>query len=465
MALTFFNTMGRKLEEFVPLEEGHVRMYTCGPTVYNYPHIGNYRTFVFEDILRKYLKFKGFKVTQVMNLTDVDDRTIKGSQKEGIPLAKLTERYAKAFFEDLDALRIERAEHYPKATEFIYEMVRLVKKLIEKGYAYKSEGSVYFDITRFKEYGKLSGLVIGELKAGARVKVDEYKKEEAQDFALWKGWDAADGDVFWETEIGKGRPGWHIECSAMSMKLLGETFDIHAGGVDLIFPHHENEIAQSEAATGKQFVRFWLHSEHLKVGGEKMAKSLGNFYTLRELTAMRYAPIAVRYLLLSAHYRAQLNFTFEGLQQAASSVERLRSFTERVEGIATTNTHSIKLQELTDSMFRKFEEAMDTDLDTPVALAALFDYIRDANRILDAAKISEQNKQHILDALHRIDSVLSVMETSEEKIPTEIQELIKKRDQARAKKDWALADKIRNEISKKGFVMQDTPAGTRVKKK
>jgi cysteinyl-tRNA synthetase len=465
MALTFFNTMGRKLEEFVPLEEGHVRMYTCGPTVYNYPHIGNYRTFVFEDILRKYLKFKGFKVTQVMNLTDVDDRTIKGSQKEGIPLAKLTERYTKAFFEDLDALRIERAEHYPKATEFIYEMVRLVKKLIEKGYAYKSEGSVYFDITRFKEYGKLSGLVIGELKAGARVKVDEYKKEEAQDFALWKGWNAADGDVFWETEIGKGRPGWHIECSAMSMKLLGETFDIHAGGVDLIFPHHENEIAQSEAATGKQFVRFWLHSEHLKVGGEKMAKSLGNFYTLRELTAMRYAPIAVRYLLLSAHYRAQLNFTFEGLQQAASSVERLRSFTERVEGIATTNTHSIKLQELTDSMFRKFEEAMDADLDTPVALAALFDYVRDANRILDAAKISEQNKQHMLDALQRIDSVLSVMETSEEKIPTEIQELIKKRDQARAKKDWALADKIRNEISKKGFVIQDTPTGTRVKKK
>ncbi len=456
--------MGRKLEEFIPLEQGHVRMYTCGPTVYNYPHIGNYRTFVFGDILRRYLKFKGYKITQIMNLTDVDDKTIKGSQKEGIPLAKFTERYTKAFFEDLDALRIERAEHYPKATEFIYEMVRLVKKLIEKGYAYKSEGSIYFDITKFKEYGKLSGLVIEELKAGARVKVDEYKKEEARDFALWKGWDAVDGDVFWETEIGKGRPGWHIECSAMSMKLLGETFDIHAGGVDLIFPHHENEIAQSEAATGKQFVRLWLHSEHLKVEGQRMAKSLGNFYTLRELTAMRYDPIAVRYLLLSAHYRAQLNFTFEGLQQAASSVGRLRSFAERAESIGTTNTHSIKLQQLTDSMFRKFEEAMDADLDTPVALATLFDYIRDANRILDTAKISEDNKQHMLDALHKIDSVLSVMKTSEEKIPTEIQEFIKKRDQARAKKDWALADRIRNEISKKGFVIQDTPAGTRVRR-
>lgn len=464
MALAFFNTLGRRMEEFIPLQNKHVRMYTCGPTVYDYPHIGNYRTFVFEDILRKYLKSKGYKVTQVMNITDVDDKTIRGAQRESIPLTQYTAKHTKVFFEDLEKLGIEKAEYYPKATEFIDKMVQFVKKLMQKGFAYESDGSIYFDITKFKDYGKLSGLVIGQLKPGARVKVDEYKKQEAQDFALWKAWDVSDGDVFWETEIGKGRPGWHIECSVMSMRLLGETFDIHAGGVDLIFPHHENEIAQSESITGGQFVKYWLHSEHLIVEGQKMAKSLGNYYTLRQLIEMGYDPVAIRYLLISAHYRAQLNFTFEGLKQAAASLQRLQSFYDRVRNISAYNTHSQELERLTEALLKKFEESMDSDLNTPVALASVFDYIREANRLLDSGKFSERNRQHVLDALEKIDSVLSVMRSAELETSPEIETLISKRNEARAKKDWALADKIRAEILAKGYVIEDTPAGTRAKK-
>ena len=422
MLLKFFNTLGRKLEGFKPLQGNHVRMYTCGPTVYDYPHIGNYRTFVFEDVVRRYLKFKGYKVTQVMNLTDIDDRTIAGSQKVGIPLKEYTSKYVKAFFEDLEQLQIERAEFYPKATEFIGDMVSFIRKLIEKSYAYSSEGSVYFDISKFKNYGKLSGLVLDELKSGARVKVDDYKKEDAQDFALWKAWDSADKDVFWETDIGKGRPGWHIECSVMSTKLLGETFDIHAGGVDLIFPHHENEIAQSEALTGKRFVQYWLHSEHLIVEGRKMSKSLGNFYTPRQLIEMGHDPIAIRYLLISAHYRAQLNFTFEGLKQATASLKRLQEFYERLQSIKGTSENK-EFQDLTESMLKKFEESMDDDLNTPLALAALFDYVRDANRILDTGRFSEKDRKKALEVLQKIDSVFSVMQVSDSMIDKEIEEL------------------------------------------
>jgi len=464
MALTFFNTLGRKLEEFKPLQDNHVRLYTCGPTVYDYPHIGNHRTFVFEDILRKYLKFKGYKVTQVMNLTDVDDKTITGSQKDAIPLNEYTAKYSKAFFEDIEKLRIERAEFYPKATDFIDDMVTFIKKLIEKHYAYASEGSVYFDITKFKNYGKLSGLIIEQLKSGARVKVDEYKKEDAQDFALWKAWDSADKDVFWQTNLGKGRPGWHIECSVMSTKLLGETFDIHAGGVDLIFPHHENEIAQSEALTGKKFVKYWLHSEHLIVEGQKMSKSLGNFFTLRQLIEMGHDPLAIRYLLISAHYRAPLNFTFEGLKQATASLKRLQAVYERLQSIKGTSNDNKEFQDLTNSTLKKFEEAMDADLNTPLALAALFDYVRDANRLVDAGKFSEKDRKKALKVLQKIDSIFSVMQVSKGGIDKEIEELIAKRNDARAKKDWALADKIRTKIYEKGFILEDAPAGTKAKK-
>ncbi|HEC80710.1 MAG TPA: cysteine--tRNA ligase, partial [Firmicutes bacterium] len=330
--MRFYNTLIKSVEEFSPLEGDVVKMYTCGPTVYDYAHIGNFRTYVFEDILRRWLKFRGYKVIQVMNITDVDDKTIMGANEKGISLDEYTREYTNAFFEDIDTLRIERAEHYPRATEHINEMIALIEKLIEKGIAYVADDGIYYSIAKFPEYGKLSGFDVKSVKAGARVAKDEYDKEDVRDFALWKF--RRPDEPFWSAPFGDGRPGWHIECSAMSMKYLGETFDIHIGGVDNIFPHHENEIAQSEGATGKKFVRYWLHSEHLIVEGRKMSKSLGNFYTLRDLLSMGYNPIAIRYLLLSTHYRKQLNFTFDGLKGAYSTVMRLWDTIGRLESIS-----------------------------------------------------------------------------------------------------------------------------------
>ncbi|MEM3580353.1 MAG: cysteine--tRNA ligase [Candidatus Bathyarchaeia archaeon] len=459
----FFNTLTRKKEEFVPLEEGKVRIYTCGPTVWDFAHIGNFRTFVFQDILRRWLEYRGFKVIQVMNITDVDDKTIRGARKRNIPLKEYTDYYIKAFFEDIEALNLEKAEYYPRATEHIPEMVDLIKRLMEKGYAYRGEdGSIYYDISKFKDYGKLSKLKIEELKPGARVKVDEYGKEEARDFALWKAWDEEDGDVFWETEIGKGRPGWHIECSTMAMKYLGETIDIHSGGVDLIFPHHENEIAQSEAATGKPFARYWLHSEHLLVEGRRMAKRYGNFYTLRDLVAKGYDPLAIRYLLMSTHYRQQLNFTFEGLEAAKGAVDRLRTFMRRLleadgEGCGE------KVRSLMVEVQRRFEEAMDDDLNISVALAALFDFIRDVNKLMDENKISRQEAEEVYNLMMNFDKVLGVIGEvkAEEKLPPEAEELIRRREEARKAKDWATADKIREQLRAMGIILEDTPQGVR----
>ncbi len=459
----FFNTLTRSKERFVPLEEGKVRIYTCGPTVYDFAHIGNFRTFVFQDLLRRWLEYRRFKVIQVMNITDVDDKTIKGARKKNVPLREYTNYYLKAFFEDIKALNIERAEYYPRATKHIAEMVELIKRLMEKGYAYRGEdGSIYYDISKFKDYGKLSKLKIEELKPGARVKVDEYGKEEARDFALWKAWDEEDGEVFWETEIGKGRPGWHIECSTMAMKYLGETIDIHSGGVDLIFPHHENEIAQSEAATGKPFARYWLHSEHLLVEGKRMAKRYGNFYTLRDLMAKGYDPMAIRYLLMSTHYRQQLNFTFEGLEAAKGAVDRLRTFVRRLleadgEGCGE------KIKSLMVEVQRRFEEAMDDDLNINVALAALFDFVRDVNKLMDENKLSKQEADEIYNLMMRFDKVLGVIGEvkAEEKLPPEVEELIKKREEARKAKDWATADKIRNQLKAMGIILEDTPQGVK----
>ena len=328
MALRFFNTLTRAKEDFYTVHPGEVGMYTCGPTVYDYAHIGNFRAYVFGDILHRYLIYKGYQVTYVMNLTDVDDKTIAGSQKERITLAEYTRRYKDAFFEDIRDLNIIPADIYPEATTHIKDMTDLVKTLLAKDKAYKNEGSTYYRIESFPQYGKLSRMEMSGLKAGARVASDEYEKEQVADFALWKGWEQKDGPIFWETGVGKGRPGWHIECSAMSMKYLGKHFDIHTGGVDLIFPHHENEIAQSEAATDEKFVNFWLHNEHLMVEGRKMAKSFGNYYTLRDLLNKGYHPIAIRYLLLATHYRQQLNFTFDGLEAAKNALQRLYDFVE-----------------------------------------------------------------------------------------------------------------------------------------
>ena len=463
--LRFFNTLTRKKEKFVPLEKRKVKIYTCGPTVWDFAHIGNFRTFVFQDLLRRWLEYRGFKVTQAMNITDVDDRTIKGSRKENIPIRQYTERYTKAFFEDLEALNIERAEHYPKATEHILGMVALIKKLIEKGYAYKGEdGSVYYAISKFEDYGKLSKIKIEELKPGARVKVDEYGKEKAYDFALWKAWDEEDGDVFWETEIGKGRPGWHIECSTMAMKYLGETLDIHSGGVDLIFPHHENEIAQSEAVTGKEFARCWLHSEHLLVQGRRMAKRFGNFYTLRDLVAKGYDPMAIRYLLMSTHYRQQLNFTFEGLNAAKSAVDRLTNFVERLHE-ADGKECGEKIEVLMGDVKKNFDEALDDDLKISVALASLFDFIREVNKLIDDDALSKEEAEKTYDLTMGFDRVLGVIGEAkrEEKLPKEAEELIQKREEARKTENWKKADKIREQLKAMGVILEDTPQGVKWK--
>jgi cysteinyl-tRNA synthetase len=459
----FFNTLTRKKEKFTPLERGKVKIYTCGPTVYDFAHIGNFRTFIFQDLLRRWLEYRGFRVTQVMNITDVDDKTIRGAGKQGVSLRQYTDYYMKAFFEDIEALNLEKAEHYPRATEHIPEMVSLIKRLLEKGYAYKGEdGSIYYDISKFKEYGKLSKLKIEELKPGARVKVDEYGKEEAQDFALWKAWDEEDGDVFWETEIGKGRPGWHIECSTMAMKYLGETIDIHSGGVDLIFPHHENEIAQSEAVTGKEFARYWLHSEHLLVEGRRMAKSLGNFYTLRDLIAKGYDPKAIRFLLMATHYRQQLNFTFDGLEAAKNAVDRLKTFVRRLLE-ADGKGCGEEIRRLMANVQKLFGEAMDDDLNISVALAALFDFVREVNRLMDENMLSRKEAEEVYTLMMRFDKVLGVIGEAkvEEKLSKEAEELIRRREEARKARDWETADKIRAQLRAMGIIIEDTPQGVK----
>lgn len=478
----FFNTLTRKKERFVPIEKGKARMYTCGPTVYDFAHIGNFRAFIFEDLLRRWLEYRGFQVTQIMNLTDVDDRTIAASKKQGIPLNQHTEQYIKAFFEDINSLNIQRATVYPRATEHIPEMVALIKKLMDKGYAYKGEdGSIYYDISKFKNYGQLSKVKVEELKAGARVKVDEYDKAEAQDFALWKAWTEEDGNVFWETAIGKGRPGWHIECSAMSMKYLGETFDVHTGGVDNLFPHHENEIAQSEAATGKRFVNYWLHCEHLLVEGKRMGKRFGNYYTVKDLIEkLGHDRRAVRYLLLSTHYRQQFNFTFEGLEAARGAVDRLVNFMYRLLD-ADGNGSGEKAKLLIERIQNDFGEAMDDDLNIGDALAALFDFVREVNNLIDGNLLSNKEAQEIYKLMLSFDKVLGVIGeirkmvtrtlTSDYDIsvssrgvelPKEAEELIRKREEARKAKDWKTADQIRVQLKAMGIIIEDTAQGYRV---
>jgi cysteinyl-tRNA synthetase len=462
-SICLFNTLTRKKETFIPLTPGKAKLYTCGPTVYDYAHIGNFRAFLFEDLLKRWLIYRGYKVTHIMNLTDIDDKTIKGCQKQNIPLREYTEFYAKAFFEDIKALNIEPADVYPRATDHIREMVKIIQALLAKGVAYNGEdGSVYFSVTKFPEYGKLSHIKVGELKAGARVSQDEYAKEEAQDFALWKAWTPEDGNVAWETELDKGRPGWHIECSAMSMKYLGETFDIHCGGIDNMFPHHENEIAQSEAATGKKFVNYWMHNEHLQVEGKKMSKRFGNFYTLRDLLAKGYDPIVIRYLLISTHYRQQFNFTFEGLEASKAAVERLRNFVRRlheVEGTISTQ----KVATLTAKLETCFGGSMDDDLNIGIALSSIFDFVREINSLLDANLVSKQEAADIGGLMMRIDHVLGVIGKVEvkEALSADIDALVQKREDARKAKNWKEADTIRAQLKAMGIVLEDTAQGIR----
>lgn len=459
MAIRFFNTLTREKEEFKPLENMRVRLYTCGPTVYDFAHIGNWRTYLFEDLLRRHLEYRGLEVKHVMNLTDVDDKTIRGAASQRVGLDEYTTPFIKAFYEDRDKLNIEPAHVYPRATEHIPEMVEIIKRLLDKGLAYNAEdGSTYFDISKFPGYGKLSHFRLDELRAGARVKSDEYDKAQVSDFALWKAWDEADGDVLWETDLGKGRPGWHIECSAMSSKYLGQPFDMHTGGVDNIFPHHENEIAQSEGAAGREFVNYWLHSEHLLVDGRKMSKSLGNFYTLREIIARGYDPLAFRFLVLGAHYRSKLNFTWRAMESAKTTLENLYEFMGRLDRDNPSN-----LDEAVGRAKVSFGEALDDDLNSPVALAAVFSLVKEVN-------IHGGGGKEVFEAMNDFDRVLGLDLVERARpvtveVPSEIEALLAEREQARKSRDWATADRIRDEIAAAGYIIEDTPEGPRVKAK
>jgi cysteinyl-tRNA synthetase len=453
-----FNTLTRTLEAFEPGEPGHVRLYTCGPTVYDFAHIGNFRTYVWEDLLRRTLRHAGYRVTQVMNVTDIEDKIIAKAIERGAEIGEVTEPYIRAFFEDIDTLGIERAEHYPRATEHVPEMIAVARRLEERGLTYSSQGSLYFRIDAFPSYGRLSNLDRRTIRTGARIDNDEYEKDDARDFVLWKG--RREGEPSWESPFGPGRPGWHLECSAMSMKYLGESFDLHTGGVDNIFPHHENEIAQSEGATGHPFVKYWMHAAHLMVDGEKMAKSKGNFYTLRDLVALGHDPRSLRYLLLTTHYRSPLNFTFGALARAAAELARLDALHARLaeplpEGVEASFDARIGTFE------REFGEALGDDLNVSGAQGALFRLVREANAAADRNELPAASAAKLTEALTRADSVLGVIAKPEEMLDPEIEDWIARRTAARKGRDFAEADRIRDLLVSRGIALEDTPAGVR----
>ena len=488
MSFKIYNTMSRSLEELVPLEDNHVRLYTCGPTVYNYAHIGNYRAYMFEDLLRRWIQYKGMGITQVQNLTDVDDKTIRGAIDAGVALNEFTQQYKDAFFEDLKVLNIEPAEHYPAATDCIPEMIALIEKLFEKGLAYKSDdGSVYFPIDKFPEYGKLAHLDREGMRSGARVAQDEYEKDNAADFALWKGYVPEDGDVVWDSPWGKGRPGWHIECSAMSGKYLGKTFDIHCGGVDNIFPHHEDEIAQSEGANGCLYSKYWMHNAHLQVEGKKMSKSEGNFYTLREILDKGWTGREIRYELIGTHYRQSLNFTFDSLNANRASLARLDEFYGKVKEAAHSEsspypseseskggafagvtawapaepTSDPALPDWAKTLAEKFEAALDDDLNIAGALGALFDGVHEGNK---SFPMSGNVALAVSNLWKKLDTVLGFLEPPKEDVPAELSEMAEARAEAKKNKDWAEADRLRDAVAAAGWIIQDTPTGPKLKK-
>ena len=450
MPLKFYNTLTRKKEVFSPIDHNEVKMYSCGPTVYTYPHIGNYKAYIFADTLKRVLLYSGFKVKHIMNITDVDDKTIRDSQKEHKSLKEFTEFYTTEFYKDTEALNILKPTQFTKATDYIDEMVKIIKNLLDKNLAYKSsDGSIYFDIKKFKNYGKLSGITLDQLKenASGRIASDEYDKDNVQDFALWKAYDEKDGEVFWETELGKGRPGWHIECSAMAIKNLGEQIDLHTGGVDNIFPHHENEIAQSESYTGKEFVKYWMHNEWVLVDQKKMSKSFKNFYTLRDIIERGISPVAYRFWLLMANYRTRANFVWEALEGAQTALKRLYNlYLNLGKSIGKINLEYVK----------KFKECIGDDLDTPRALVLLWDLIKD-EQVSDADK-----KATVLD----FDRVLGLgfKNLKEEKIPKEIKKLAEERNRARENKDFKKSDELRNKINSLGYEIKDNQGGVTISK-
>ncbi len=466
--LRFYNTLTAEVEEFRPMREGEARFYFCGHTVWSYAQIGNFRSMIFADLLRRYLKFKNYRVIHVMNITDVEDRIIALSQEAGITIDDYTAKYIDGLWQDFDALGCERPDIVPRATRHINEMVELIERLEARGHAYRSEDSIYYRISSFPKYGQLSKInFAGNIVGGSeRIDTDKYEKEDARDFALWKNSRSLE-EPAWETSLGRGRPGWHIECSAMSMKYLGETFDIHVGGIDLVFPHHENEIAQSEGATGKQFVRYWLHAEHLKVDGESMSKSKGNYYTFRDLVEKGFSPAGIRYLLLSVPYRKQLNFTFEGLRSAEKTVESLRDFKARVADSAGGESGSnAQLRAVAERALQRFEAGLDDDLNTSVALAAIHDLRREVNTALDGCLFREDDRHEILALLERFNSVFNVFdEAPEEMLDSEIQSLIEERQEARRRREWASADEIRDRLAAQGITLEDTRDGVRWKRR
>ncbi|HPR65027.1 MAG TPA: cysteine--tRNA ligase [Thermoanaerobaculia bacterium] len=464
MTLSISNTLGRAREEFQPLTPGKVGLYTCGPTVYNYIHIGNLRTFIWEDVLRRTLEFLGYEVTHVMNITDIDDKTIRDSSAQGLSLKEFTDRYTEAFFEDIDLVGIKRAHVYPRATEHIDAMVDMIQKLEARGHTYRSGGSIYFKISTFPSYGKLSGIDIDSVQPGARVDHDEYEKADVRDFALWK--ETKEGEPTWETPLGPGRPGWHIECSAMSSVYLGDTFDIHTGAVDNIFPHHENEIAQAEGATGMPFVRYWLHAEHLIVDGEKMAKSKGNFYTLRDLTARGWDPMSIRYLLLSVPYRRKLNFTFTALDSAKKALERLDIFIRRLEEVRSSERQEgMYPEEACSSFLSEYTSCLENDINTAEALASLFNFVRKVNGWIDTGDLSAGGAALCLSTLKQVDTVLGILPAGSTESDHEIDNLVSRREEARKNRNFAEADEIRTRLDSLGIIVEDTPSGPRWRRK
>jgi len=466
MPLRFFNTYSRGVEEFEPRDPSarHICMYTCGPTVYSRAHIGNFRAYIFEDLLQRHLELRGYKVHRVMNITDVDDKTIRGTGEAGIPLRKFTEQFKQAFFEDADTLRIKRANEYPAATDqrYIDRMIEMISTLISKGLAYQAEDkSVYYRINKFPNYGKLAHFDLSQLQSTGRVKHDEYDKEHIGDFALWKAWDEEDGDVKWDSPWGLGRPGWHIECSAMSTALLGDQLDIHCGGVDNIFPHHEAEIAQSEGVTEKKFVRYWLHCAHLLVDGQKMAKSLGNFYTVPDVLAKGYTGRELRYALLRVHYRVPLNFTWDGMNEARESLGRIDEWLARLREVVGSARRADRTPRR-GVPTSKFEEALDDDLNISAALGFLFESIRETNRAMDQNEMDAATANAWLDWWKRINTVLDLEAEFEIIVPPEVMQLAKERENARREKKWKRSDELREQISVLGWEVRDTKDGAKI---
>jgi cysteinyl-tRNA synthetase len=466
MALRFYNTLSQQVEDFTTQDGKTVRMYTCGPTVYHYVHIGNLRTFTFQDLLRRWLRYRGYTLNHVMNITDVEDKIIRNAMQQGKTLREYTSVYEQAFLEDADQLRLERPEHLVRATEHIKEMLDAIGKLEQGGYTYRNDGSVYYKIANFAGYGKLSHSDFSGMKAGARVDVDEYDKDDARDFVLWKS--RKEGEPYWDGPWGAGRPGWHIECSVMAMKYLGETLDIHAGGIDLTFPHHENEIAQSEAITGKPFARFWLHAEHLMVESQKMAKSLGNFLTLRGLFEKGYTPDAIRYLLASVPYRKKLNFTFDGLKAAGTALERLRNYKLRLESGAFAEGGTDAMAGRTRAAREQFDAAMDDDLNTAEALGAVFEFVRDSNSAMDSGGFGKDNAKEALEFLAHFDSIFDVLRPAEKPgglADAAIDALVAERTAAKKARDFKRADEIREQLTAQGIILEDTRDGVRWRRK